>query len=308
MDITDHQTVTKSTAPAFPVPTQVSQSAVVKPMLEKLDADRIIKTVQALADSKTRYYQTEQAELAADWIMAQYVTKAAEHGRTDISSRFHVHAWVQNSVITRIEGSGPRKDEIVVIGSHIDSINPSDLYGLNAPGADDDASGTATVLEVYRALLESGFKPDRTVEFHGYSAEEVGLRGSQDVVADYVKANAPVASMMQLDMTLYQPTAVNKIALVTDFVSSDLTAFLRTLVDTYCAVPWEDTKCGYACSDHASWNRAGYVSSFPFESKFNEINPAIHTKSDLVSKLNKDHGIEYAKLGLAYIVELAGTA
>lgn len=38
-------------------------------------------------------------------------------------------------------------------------------------GADDDGSGTVTILEAYRALLESGFKPNRTVEFHWYSAE-----------------------------------------------------------------------------------------------------------------------------------------
>lgn len=38
-------------------------------------------------------------------------------------------------------------------------------------GADDDGSGTVTILEAYRALLESDFKPNRTVEFHWYSAE-----------------------------------------------------------------------------------------------------------------------------------------
>jgi len=38
-------------------------------------------------------------------------------------------------------------------------------------GADDDGSGTVTILEAYRALLESDFRPNRTVEFHWYSAE-----------------------------------------------------------------------------------------------------------------------------------------
>lgn len=52
-------------------------------------------------------------------------------------------------------------------------------------GADDDGSGTVTILEAYRALIASEFTPNRTVEFHWYSAEEGGLLGSQAVAKDY---------------------------------------------------------------------------------------------------------------------------
>ena len=43
-------------------------------------------------------------------------------------------------------------------------------------GADDDGSGTVTILEAYRALLEADFRPNRTVEFHWYSAEVRSIR------------------------------------------------------------------------------------------------------------------------------------
>jgi putative aminopeptidase FrvX len=50
-----------------------------------------------------------------------------------------------------------------------------------APGADDDASGIAPLLEVLRIALASGWKPKRTVKFMGYAREEVGLRGSNAI-------------------------------------------------------------------------------------------------------------------------------
>ena len=41
----------------------------------------------------------------------------------------------------------------------------------SAPGADDDGSGSMSILEAYRALIAAGFHPERAVEFHWYSAE-----------------------------------------------------------------------------------------------------------------------------------------
>jgi bacterial leucyl aminopeptidase len=61
---------------------------------------------------------------------------------------------------------------ITVIGAHQDSINHVNPY-LRAPGADDDGSGTITILEAYRALLKSGYAPQNPLEFQWYAAEEV---------------------------------------------------------------------------------------------------------------------------------------
>jgi hypothetical protein len=61
--------------------------------------------------------------------------------------------------------------ETVILGGHIDSTAGG--ASNRSPGADDDASGSAAVLEVFKILMASGFVPDRTVEFHAYAAEEV---------------------------------------------------------------------------------------------------------------------------------------
>jgi len=224
------------------------------------------------------------------------------HERNDITvSRFQ-HSWAQNSIIAKIHGEGPHANEVVIIGAHLDSISS----GNTAPGADDDGSGTCTVLEVFRILATSGFKPKRTLEFHGYSAEEVGLRGSQDIAQSYSNSGVNVYGMMQLDMTGYVRSGTTaSIAVITDFVSPALTAFTRQLIDTYTSLPWINTACGYACSDHASWSRAGFLAVSPTESTIANGNPNIHTTRDVIDILSPSHMLEITKLALAYAVEMS---
>lgn len=143
----------------------------------------------------------------------------------------------------------------MILGGHIDSINGG--AAGRAPGADDDASGSVGVLETFHILMANGFRPSRTVEFHAYAAEEVGLRGSQAIAEAYAAEGRNVASMMQLDMTGYVGKEP-EIGIVTDYTSDALNVFVRTLVNTYCAIKYVDTKCGYGCSDHASWTKEGW--------------------------------------------------
>lgn len=74
----------------------------------------------------------------------------------------------------------------------------TDLFPLlPAPGADDDLSGTASILEAFRALAQHGFVPSRgPVEFHWYAAEEAGLLGSKEIVSEYKQLGRKVGGMM----------------------------------------------------------------------------------------------------------------
>jgi hypothetical protein len=67
-----------------------------------------------------------------------------------------------------------------------------------APGADDDGSGTTTILEVYRALLAANFTPTSTVEFHWYAAEEGGYLGSAEIAQSYEDQGVHVIGMLQV--------------------------------------------------------------------------------------------------------------
>lgn len=66
-----------------------------------------------------------------------------------------------------------------------------------------------------------------------------------------------------------------------------------------------ETKCGYACSDHASASRYGYPSAFVIESEFRNSNKKIHSTADLMKYLSFDHMLQHAKMSLAFVYELA---
>src|SRR5690606_7452875 len=137
-------------------------------------------------------------------IRDQFVQLA--RGRTDVTTELFNHRFVQPSVVARIQGHGPHADEHIVLGAHEDSINWSGFVPSardRAPGADDDASGVATLLETFRVLMDSGYRPDRTIDFIAYAGEEIGLVGSQDIAERYKSQGVKVAAVLQLDMTMY---------------------------------------------------------------------------------------------------------
>ena len=72
-------------------------------------------------------------------------------------------------------------------------------------------------------------------------------------------------------------------------------------------MPWGTDRCGYACSDHASWYRQGYPAAFPFEAAKRQMNNKIHTSNDTIEQSGgtADHAVHFAKLGVAFAMELA---
>jgi len=115
-----------------------------------------------------------------------------------------------------------------------------------------------------------------------------------------------VEGMLNLDMANYKGSALD-IYFVSDNTSADQNAFLGKLIDTYTSYKWGSFKCGYGCSDHASWTRNGFAASLPFESTFADYNPAIHSANDTLAQTGgrAEHAVKFARLGVAYIVEMA---
>jgi leucyl aminopeptidase len=117
-----------------------------------------------------------------------------------------------------------------------------------------------------------------------------------------------VVGVMQLDMVAYSGGAPRDIWLYTDYTNPAQTQFLADLIGAYLpGMTYGYDACGYGCSDHASWHNGGYVTSFPFESNEALYNRSIHTANDTTATFGNqaEHALKFAKLGLAYLVELA---
>ncbi|WP_413943555.1 M20/M25/M40 family metallo-hydrolase [Bdellovibrio sp. HCB-162] len=212
----------------------------------------------------------------------------------------------QNSLRVRLVGSA-RPNEIIVLGGHLDSINQSWGGGKAAPGADDNASGSANLIEALRILMNKT-QPERTVEFFWYAGEESGLLGSAEIAKQYKAEKKDVVAVLQLDMTLFPGSGELVIGSMTDFTSAWLRDYLKAMNDTYLHARIVDDKCGYGCSDHASWNRQGYAALMPFEATFRASNQKIHTANDIISPdSNFKHSAVYTKIALVMAMDLANS-
>ena len=100
-----------------------------------------------------------------------------------------------------------------------------------------------------------GYKPLRTVKFMAYAAEESGLLGSDEIAQAYKNQSVNVVGVLQLDMTNYKGSS-GDIYIFTDFTNPAQNTFVGNLVTTYLpGLVKGNSSCGYACSDHASWDR-----------------------------------------------------
>ncbi|WFD05063.1 bacterial leucyl aminopeptidase [Malassezia vespertilionis] len=277
----------------------------------QLCAKQLRKHLEKLTSFYTRHYRSASGKASALWI-----SKVLEEMLAPIpyaSVRTFDHPWLQPSILVHFQGTNASLTEtrgVTLLGAHIDSANM--LPFLRAPGADDDGSGTVTLLETIRVLLAAQWRPESDVEFHFYAAEEGGLLGSQAVAQSYARRHVLVRAMLQQDMTAYvAPGTSEHIGLVEDYVSAPLTNYLEQLAKVYLTIPAVRTQAGYAASDHASWNKTGYPSAFAIESAFASVNLGrAHTTKDIYSApgFSFAHMLQFARLAAAFAAELGGWA
>lgn len=276
--------------------------------LPLMQSSNILSTIEQLSAFQNRRYNSSHGVAASNWLFNQWNALNSAGARTVRVSQITHAGWPQKSVEFAIQGSS-NSGETIVIGAHLDSINggAATAETQRAPGADDDASGVASMTEIIRVMLATNYRPKRNIRFIAYAAEEVGLRGSQAVVAAQAARRDKVVGVLQLDMTAYQGDATD-LWIYTDYTSAAQNQFIANLAAAYLptlSVGYDF--CGYGCSDHASWHNAGFPVSFPFEASDANFNFALHTTQDTTATFGNqaNHALKFARLGMAFAVELA---
>ncbi|KAL1748178.1 hypothetical protein HDZ31DRAFT_30201 [Schizophyllum fasciatum] len=265
---------------------------------KQVKADGLYDIVDTLSNNfTTREYRSENARAPALWIQEQFQAILGDSNVQLIENSFD-----QPNVIAKLPGKN--STEAVILAAHLDST----AGGLEpAPGADDDASGIAVLLQTAQILTANDYQGSRTIEFHAYAGEEGGLLGSQTVARQYAAAGAAVAAMLQMDMIAYQPRDKPVLTVLTD-TDAALVAWSQQLLKAYLSADDIQTStCGYACSDHYSWEDQGYPAVSIDESGPEDeyLNPYYHTPGDRIDVLDFDKAVEFVKMALAFSVELA---
>ncbi|KAH7098035.1 Zn-dependent exopeptidase [Auriculariales sp. MPI-PUGE-AT-0066] len=272
----------------------------------QISVSSLTSTITTLASYTTRYYKSTNARAPALWVYNSFVSLL---GSSSVTLFENTPSFNQPNVIARIEGSNSSlSNEPIIIGAHLDSINQRSPTSGTAPGADDDASGIAVLLEVARILGAAGWKGSRPIELMAYAGEEGGMLGSANIAASYSSKGIAVRAALQFDMIGYQKQSKPVLTVLGDTGGTALIAFSHSLLTAYVPEGTQyDNACGYACSDNFSWDNYGYAAVSIDESGPNDsfLNPYYHTTSDTLSQMNVTKMASFVKLALAWAVELA---
>ncbi|KAL1866864.1 hypothetical protein Daus18300_006567 [Diaporthe australafricana] len=328
MDITDHQELYADTngvgawSGKANLP-KLTHQRLVKPLFPNISTSRMHDVLKHMTSYYNRYFGGQTGEESSQWLhdhIASIIADSPFH--THISLEFFTHPFPQSSIIARFE---PKVRDfskpLTIIGAHQDSANY--LFPLlPAPGADDDCSGTVSILEAFRVLATSGYIPkEGPVEFHWYAAEEGGLLGSQAIAAYKKEEGANIGAMMEFDMTAFiARNATESIGFIKTDADAPLTKWAVELSTEYItSIPTSvyELMPG-AGSDYMSYTKLGFPATFasegnPVAGGFpGEFDPYVHTANDTMDvddetgHFSIDHMARFTELAIAYAVEQAG--
>ena len=212
------------------------------------------------------------------------------------------HNW-RNVVATKPGLTDP--DDIYIVCAHVDSIS-NDPYN-DAPGADDNASGTTAVMIAADILSQYDF--DYTIRFIAFTGEEQGLIGSYYYAQDAYYEGDNILGVLNLDMIAYDSDVYPVIELHAGAEPGciAIASLFTDVVDTYAIDLLPEVIIAGATdrSDHASFWYYDYDAILGIED-FDDFTPYYHKTSDQLSTLNMPYFTEFVKASVGTVASMSG--
>ncbi|MDQ7799217.1 MAG: M28 family peptidase, partial [Candidatus Edwardsbacteria bacterium] len=182
----------------------------IQSLVDQVNADSIASYIQRLQDFQTRYLLSDSNYAAAEWIKQ----KLELWGYLAILDSFYVNDTIQltdtifligygRNVIANKPGSLDALKMIFISGHYDSGPTISGSLSLSeCPGADDNGSGTASMMEIARMLKD--YQTDITVRFIGFDSEENDMRGPKHYAQEVDSAKEELEAIIDMDMIGYQ--------------------------------------------------------------------------------------------------------
>ena len=290
----------------FPVVTE--EDPRIRELLDQVNQDSLMATVQHLQDYGSRYFSSTTAFAASDWI----ASKMEALGLEVEQQGFYVNSWAgsgQSSPnVIGIQRGTLYPDTYVVCGSHFDSFTYEYWYGTgsDAPGADDNATGVASVLESARIMSQYEF--EYSIIYCAYSAEELGLYGSEAYASRCQQQGMDIIGYFNNDMNGYLNPGdeihidciyPNSVQAIGDYYMNVANIYFPEMQVRHANLSGGD-------SDHTSFNNHGYMGIYPFEDA-NNYSPYIHTTNDLIGPSVNSFAMSqrYCQMNIGCLAEIA---
>lgn len=210
------------------------------------------------------------------------------------------------NVISVLRGT-EQPTELVILGAHLDDIPATG----RAPGANDDGSGSASLLSIAQTISEKKATFKKTLVIEHYTGEEQGLVGSRNLARRRAERGDDVVAQIQQDMTALNLAgdriglAFVQSATATDPVLSEyVEKIAREYADNRLEVLHQVISGSSCCSDHQSYKENGFPSVGLIEPRGYTGDPQYHRIGDLVNRAD----YSTLQIALAAQVALAGAA
>lgn len=275
-------------------------------LVNLVDGERIVSTVSDLQDFGSRAFLFSSAWNASIYIHDRF----AELGLWVTYQDFQVKGYQQRNVIAVLNGTDPAAPQYL-FGAHYDSMTQALLdyeegNSTYAPGADDDASGLASTIELATVLHEKKF--NSTVKFVAFAAEETGLNGSSAFVQKELAEGVLYAGTAIMDMIGYRDSDKNEAFIFRDSSSNTMAKPLEMAASAYGLDLSLTFVSGtnFGASDHYSFWLAGYPSILVIEELADglPVNPYYHSENDTVDRLSQEQMTVITKALLGGFLEL----
>ena len=282
-------------------PSVTEEDEMTRTLMNEVSIENLTVTVQHLQDYGRRQYNTSQAYEAGQWIYDQFDNLGLDVEQFEF--KHGVNESSPNIIATQWGVKYPNK--YIVCGSHYDSER-SGHGGQEAPGADDNATGVATVLETARILSEYSF--EYSIIYCAFSAEEIGLVGSEAYASFCADMGFDIVAYFNNDMNGYLHPG-NEIHV--DLIYPDNVEVLGNYYKNVANVYFPEMEVRHieftkGDSDHTSFNNNGFMGIYPFEDKDN-FSPYIHTLDDVIgTSVNSfEQSQRFTQMNLACVATLA---
>ena len=262
----------------------LKQQPLLTPTGEKLDS---LKAAEALIDSNL-----------------EAISQPIQGWSAKLTAKFDKSSITTNNIIGVVEGEGPHANETVIIGGHYDHLGLGG-YGSKTPnrkeihnGADDNATGTAAVLELARRFAKSDKKPARRLVFICFTAEEMGLIGAYHYVQNPVFPLDDTIAMVNFDMIGWLRN--QELTLYNWNTSKDLSP-LFDKANQGIGLTLVKPERGFGGSDHLPFNAIKIPNTFIHTG----TNDVYHTPEDDFGLINCEGALEVIDYSEKFVRDLA---
>jgi hypothetical protein len=257
-------------APNLP---RVFANSTIEQIVARVSPDSILGFVRRLQESRTRWSTGDSCKAAAEWIAATF----RAYGCDSVFLQDHTTNHAPNVIGIRYGIAGERQPYAIIDG-HFDSYAPS-----NAPGADDNASGTVSAIEACRVV--QGFQFQHDLRFIAFSGEEFGCLGSDYYATQAHSQGDSILGVLNFDMIAYvdsSPEYLDLLAKTANPPCGPFAQWFAAIADTYATLPCSlQMVSDNQNSDQGPFWNNGYLAFCGIED-FWPGNPYYHTPGDSI--------------------------